>query len=86
MAHIGDVDAGQGAVRLSQATTHGSGHCEQDGRGGAGEGGEPRPATDLRLRAVARLNHRVAELLQRLGLQLPRAPKIVHNVVPRTTL
>jgi len=86
VAHIRDVDAGQRAVRLSRAITQGSGHCAQNGRGDAGEDGEPRPATDLRHHLVTRLDHPVAELLQGLGLQLPRAPKLVWNVTPRTTL
>ena len=86
VAHIRDVDAGQRAVRLCRAITQGSGHCAQNGRGDAGEDGEPRPATDLRHHLVTRLDHPVAELLQGLGLQLPRAPKLVWNVTPRTTL
>jgi hypothetical protein len=39
---------------------------------------------DLHLRVVARPDRMVAELLQRLGLDLPSAPKIVQNVVPKT--
>lgn len=46
--------------------------------------GEDR-ATDLRLRVVARPDRMVAELLHRLGLDLPSAPKIVRNVVPKNT-
>jgi hypothetical protein len=46
--------------------------------------GEDR-ATDLRLRVVARPDRMVAELLHRLGLDLPSAPKIVQNVVPKNT-
>jgi transposase len=46
--------------------------------------GEDR-ATDLRLRVVARPDRMVAELLHRLGLDLPSAPKIVQNVVPKST-
>lgn len=46
--------------------------------------GEDRP-TDLRLRVVARPDRMVAELLHRLGLDLPSAPKIVQNVVPKNT-
>ena len=41
-------------------------------------------ATELRLRVVARPDKMVAELLARLGLELPHAPKIVQNVVPQT--
>lgn len=46
--------------------------------------GQDRP-TDLHLRVVARPDRMVAELLHRLGLDLPSAPKIVQNVVPKTT-
>jgi hypothetical protein len=35
---------------------------------------------ELRLRVVARPDRPVAELLHRLGLDLPSAPKIVQNV------
>ena len=38
---------------------------------------------DLRLRVVARPDRPVAELLHRLGLELPSAPKIVQNVVEK---
>lgn len=41
--------------------------------------------TELRLRVVARPDRPVAELLHHLGLELPSAPKIVQNVVPKTT-
>jgi hypothetical protein len=44
--------------------------------------GEER-ATELRLRVVARPDRMVAELLCRLGLDLPSVPKIVQNVVPK---
>ena len=44
--------------------------------------GQDRP-TDLHLRVVARPDRMVAELLHRLGLDLPSAPKIVQNVVPK---
>ena len=40
-------------------------------------------ATEVRLRVVARPDRMVAELLCRLGLDLPSAPKIVQNVVPK---
>lgn len=46
--------------------------------------GEPH-ATELRLRVVARPDPMVAELLHHLGLKLPNAPKIVQNVVSKTT-
>ncbi len=39
---------------------------------------------ELRLRIVARPDRPVAELLHRLGLELPSAPKIVQNVVEKT--
>jgi len=39
--------------------------------------------TELRLRVVARPDKMVAELLTRLGLELPHVPKIVQNVVPQ---
>ena len=38
---------------------------------------------DLRLRVVARPDRPIAELLHRLGLELPSAPKIVQNVVEK---
>ena len=38
---------------------------------------------EVRLRVVARPDRPVAELLVRLGLDLPRAPKIMHNVVEK---
>jgi transposase len=38
---------------------------------------------ELRLRVVARPDRSVAELLTRLGLQLPSAPKLVQNVVEK---
>lgn len=41
---------------------------------------------DLRLRVVARPDRPVAELLHRLGLDLPSAPKIVQNVVEKNVL
>lgn len=40
---------------------------------------------DLRLRVVARPDRAVAELLQRLGLDLPTAPKMVQNVVEKNS-
>jgi hypothetical protein len=41
---------------------------------------------ELRLRVVARPDRPVAELLHRLGLELPSAPKTVQNVVEKTGL
>jgi transposase len=41
---------------------------------------------DLRLRLVARPDRPVAELLHRLGLDLPTAPKLVQNVVEKNGL
>ena len=41
---------------------------------------------ELRLRVVARPDKMVAELLAHLGLELPRSPKIVQNVVPQNAL
>jgi len=38
---------------------------------------------ELRLRVVARPDHRLAQLLVRLGLDLPSAPKVVQNVVEK---
>jgi hypothetical protein len=40
-------------------------------------------AGDLRLRMVARPEKPLANLLAHLGLELPRTPKIVENVVPK---
>ncbi|MFO1524128.1 MAG: IS1634 family transposase [Kiritimatiellia bacterium] len=39
--------------------------------------------TELRLRVVARPDRMVAELLHRLGLELPHAPRMLQNVVPQ---
>src|SRR6185437_2160658 len=41
---------------------------------------------ELRLRIVARPDRPVAELLHRLGLELPTAPKFVQNVVQKNGL
>ena len=41
---------------------------------------------ELRLRVVARPDRPVAELLVRLGLDLPNAPKMVQNVVEKNGL
>ena len=38
---------------------------------------------ELRLRTVAKPDKEVAQLLLRLGLQLPRQSKIIENVVPK---
>ena len=38
---------------------------------------------EVRLRVVARPDRPVAELLHRLGLNLPTAPKVVQNVVEK---
>jgi len=45
-------------------------------------GGEGTPA-EVRLRVVARPEPALALLLARLGLEVPRGPKIVENVVPK---
>jgi transposase len=45
-----------------------------------GEAAEPR---EVRLRVVARPDRLVAELLVRLGLELPSAPRLVQNVVEK---
>ena len=42
-----------------------------------------REAGDLRLRVVARPDRQVAELLSRLGLELPCATKLIENVVSK---
>lgn len=39
--------------------------------------------TDLRLRVVAKPEADAAQLLARLGLQIPRQSKIIENVVPK---
>ena len=49
-------------------------------RGGVGA------PTEVRLRMVARPEPALAMLLARLGLELPRAPRIVANVVPKNAL
>lgn len=43
-----------------------------------------RPAGEIRLRMVARPEKALAQLLAHLGLDLPRTPKILENVVPKT--
>jgi hypothetical protein len=40
---------------------------------------------EVRLRVVAKPDRPVAELLHRLGVILPRSPKIVENVVEKIT-
>jgi transposase len=44
---------------------------------------ESQQTREMRLRVVARPDRPVAELLARLGLELPSAPKIVQNVVEK---
>lgn len=44
-----------------------------------------RPAGEIRLRVVARPEKPLAQLLAHLGLELPQTPKIMENVVPKTT-
>lgn len=41
---------------------------------------------ELRLRVVARPDRPVAQLLVRLGLDLPTAPKVMQNVVEKNGL
>ena len=45
-----------------------------------------RNAGDMCLRVVARPERLVAELLTRLGLELPSAPKVIENVVEKNRL
>jgi hypothetical protein len=45
---------------------------------------ERQQTRQVRLRVVARPDRLVAELLVRLGLDLPSTPKIVRNVVEKT--
>ena len=47
---------------------------------------ESQQSREVRLRVVARPDRPVAELLTRLGLDLPGAPKIVENVVEKNRL
>jgi hypothetical protein len=42
-----------------------------------------REAGELRLRVVARPEKPLAELLAHLGVELPRLPKKIENVVPK---
>lgn len=44
---------------------------------------ESQATREVRLRVVARPDRPVAELLVRLGLELPSAPKTVQNVVEK---
>ena len=44
---------------------------------------ESEATREVRLRVVARPDRPVAELLDRLGLELPQAPKLVQNVVEK---
>ena len=41
---------------------------------------------EVRMRVVAKPDRSVAELLHRLGMILPRVPKIVENVVEKIAL
>jgi transposase len=43
-----------------------------------------RPSGEIRLRVVARPEKPLAQLLAHLGLELPNAPKILENVVPKS--
>jgi hypothetical protein len=43
-----------------------------------------RPAGEIRLRVVARPEKALAQLLAHMQLDLPRTPKILENVVPKT--
>jgi transposase len=43
-----------------------------------------RPTGEVRLRVVARPEKALAQLLAHLGLDLPRTPRILENVVPKT--
>ncbi len=63
---------------------NGGGHGAEHGRGAAGQECESQQIRELRLRVVARPDRPVAELLARLGLELPNAPKKVQNVVEKT--
>lgn len=47
---------------------------------------ETQRVRELRLRVVARPDRPVAELLHRLGLELPQAPKLIQNVVEKNGL
>jgi transposase len=47
---------------------------------------ESQETREVRLRVVARPDRPVAELLVRLGLELPIAPKLVQNVVEKSSL
>ena len=48
--------------------------------------GDSQSTRDLRLRVVARPDRPVAQLLQRLDLILPNAPKFVQNVVEKNAV
>ncbi|MCX8092301.1 MAG: hypothetical protein N3I86_15430 [Verrucomicrobiae bacterium] len=43
-------------------------------------------STEVRLRVVARPEPALAQLLARLGLEVPRLPRLVENVVPKNAL
>jgi len=43
-----------------------------------------RPAGEIRLRVVARPEKGLAQLLAHMQLDLPRTPKILENLVPKT--
>ena len=42
-----------------------------------------REAGDVRLRVVAKPEKALAQLLIRLGIELPNVPKVIENVVPK---
>ena len=41
-------------------------------------------AGEIRLRIVAKPDKPLAQLLVRLGIELPNVPKVIANVVPKT--
>lgn len=40
---------------------------------------------EIRLRVVAKPDTPLAQLLVRLGIELPNVPRVIANVVPKTT-
>ena len=74
---------GKGLGDWRPPTGQRGGDRAQHGRDPASPG-ERHASPGVRLRVVARPDRPVAELLVRLGLELPSAPKLVQNVVEKT--
>jgi hypothetical protein len=79
VADLGDVDARERARKLlKEVATVRSMDVVLPVKGT-----ENQETREVRLRIVARPDRMVAELLARLGVELPSIPKALHNVVEK---